>query len=298
MLSGDKIEKFIEERLGIRDWAEQLEKSKLEFLTVLYRRYRLVMYFENTFMGTNPPEEQRGPKMSDVVYRATETAGGVCMHLNFFMNILLTHLGYNVHPIGAKCLSLDLPNNHIFLLVRFSNPGEAGNTDKYLVDVGFPWPISGPINLQQLPYEYNAGGFKIRYEFNEELSVYERVLTGGDPINREYDDKNEEKVDMRFDLEPRKFEDFGDTMEVIFGDADRSFFLNTTLMFRYVTLEDENNYEYICCMGRKIIFGSAMRREIQTYETYVEMAPDILKHFPQLKPDVVLKACELFDSKH
>ncbi|CAG7818489.1 unnamed protein product [Allacma fusca] len=210
-------------------------------------------------------------------------------------------MGYNVHPVGAQSLTLDLPNNHVFLVVHIpsSDDGdESSDGDMYLVDVGFPWPINGPINLKLLPLEYEAGGFKIRYQFNEDENIYQRVLIGGDPINNEFDDKNEARIDMNFELKPQDFKDFGDTMNIIFSDSEVSFFLNTTLLFRYITLEDENNFEYVCCLGRKIILGTATTRQIHSYETYNEMIPDVLKYFPKLDADELAEACDVYQSKH
>ena len=133
---------------------------------------------QNVTWAAQKPFERRSPSVEDVITQELETGGGACIHQNYFLKLLLDHLGFNTFVVAAEVPSpyLPVPRNHVVTIVRLQN----GKEEKlYLIDTGFGRPIPEPINLSELPFSGRAGGFNFEYRFNTELQRYERIALDG-----------------------------------------------------------------------------------------------------------------------
>lgn len=126
--------------------------------------------------------ERKLPNVADIVSHITTTHGGACVHLNYFLKLLLDFLEFNVEVFSSEVVANGLPNNHLVLVVRIdSSDGLAASVsdNRFLVDVGMGRPITTPINLNELPHRGRAGGFEFEVRFNEQNKLHERILYGG-----------------------------------------------------------------------------------------------------------------------
>ena len=126
--------------------------------------------------------EREAPTIENIIKQELETGGGACIQINYFLKLVLDHLGFDAVAVAGEVVSpaLTIPRNHVMTVVRLNN-------DLYLVDHGYGGrPIPEPINLSRLPYTYRTGGFDIEYRFNDELKRYERISHLGCPLKGLY----------------------------------------------------------------------------------------------------------------
>ncbi|CAG7785313.1 unnamed protein product, partial [Allacma fusca] len=298
MLSEEQAAKFIEEKLLIPEWREEIKKSKFNFLVKLENRYLEKMHYENISWGAKTLEELKPPSKEEVIYQCLETGGGACIQLNYFLRLLLEVLGYDVFNVGCKTMTVEDDTAHMIVIIRMpkteegvvSSPENKTDHVLYMSDPGFARPAPGLINLDLLPHTYQSGGFTVQHRFNDELQRYERYLIGGDPIKGKFSSPDETYWESCFQTVPYKFEDFDRCMTSIFNDPKFSFFLNTTFLFRHLSVRDINNVEYVSIRGRTVTTGNSSGLESFKCETYDELIPHIEKYFPNLNRDNIRKA--------
>ena len=109
--------------------------------------------------------------------------------------------------------------------------------------------------------------------------------------------KEDEYVDYFFNLEPWEFEDFKDLLRDIFTNAEKCFFLNGTLLFRFTRLESSSDFEYVVFVGRMMVQGTALTRTEVKYATYMEMFPLITEWFPKIDQETLRAALFNYDHK-
>ncbi|CAG7821516.1 unnamed protein product [Allacma fusca] len=296
MLTKEIVEKFIEVKLEMPDWREQLSNSKLNFFLELIKRYKQKIYYQNFSYSVKSVEEMTTPTEESSIYDVTQTPGAACIQMNYFTQALLEYLGYDAFLVSAPVDVIPHANNHMVVIIRIP---DSGKTELYMVDAGLPWPVPEAVNLNKLPNVVQAGGFKLAYRFNSETNKYERVVIGGDPIKsgNDFSSETEEKVDITFDLNPLKFKDFVEAMRITFTEPQSTFFLNMAFMFRFISLKSAGDFEYVSCFARTMVVGTNTDRQVFTYETFTDMVPDILKYFPKMDPAQVQLACEKFEKQ-
>jgi hypothetical protein len=295
MLTEETVEKFLGVKLGLSGWKEELKKSKLNFFHMLIKRFKLKIYYQNFSYSVTPVEEMKTPTKESAIYEVTETPGAACIQMNYFIQALLEYLGYDAVLVSAPVAVIPHANNHMVVITRIP---DSGKTELLMVDAGLPWPIPEAINLNKLPHITRAGGFKLMYRFNKKTERYERVVIGGDPVKKgKFESETDEIADITFDLNPLKFEDFVEAMRITFTEPKSTFFLNMPFVFRFISLESIDNFEYACCFARCITVGKTDSRQVFTYDTYPEMVPDVLKYFPKMDPAQVRDAFEIYEER-
>ena len=101
------------------------------------------------------------------------------------MKLVLENLGFESLLVPAEVTLPDvrIPWNHAVTIVKFgAEEGNSSDEKTYLIDIGFPRPIAGPVNLSSLPYQTTEGGYEVEVRFNAEKNQYERVLLNGCPL--------------------------------------------------------------------------------------------------------------------
>lgn len=113
------------------------------------------------------PPEDRFPSELEVLEAANSLKGGINVHNNWFLKLLLESLEYKVYFVGGK-LHLPLSSaprrigSHFAIVVRDLEK----NGDLHLVDVGSGSPVFKAVPLNRLPY--TATDVNLTYRFVEE----------------------------------------------------------------------------------------------------------------------------------
>lgn len=144
---------------------------------------------QNVTWGAMEPYEWKLPRVPDIILQVMQTHGGACVHLNYFLKLLLEFLKFNVQICSSEVVANKLPNNHLVLVVKFNSFDELTASVKeyaFLIDVGMGRPISSPIDLNNLPHRGRAGGFNFEVRFNEERQLHERILYRGCAIKGKF----------------------------------------------------------------------------------------------------------------
>lgn len=144
---------------------------------------------QNITWGAMEPHERKIPRVPDIILHVMQTSGGACVHLNYFLKLLLEFLKFHVEICSSEVMANKLPNNHLVLVVKFNFIDEltaSVKEDAFLIDVGMGRPITSPIDLNNLPHRGRAGGFNFEVRFNKERQRYERILYGGCAIKGQF----------------------------------------------------------------------------------------------------------------
>lgn len=144
---------------------------------------------QNITWGAMESHERKLPRVPDIVSHIMQTSGGACVHLNYFLKLLLEFLKFQVEICSSEVMANKLPNNHLVLVVKLNSVDEltaSVKEDAFLIDVGMGRPIVSPIDLNNLPHRGRAGGFDFEVRFNTERQLYERILYRGCAIKGKF----------------------------------------------------------------------------------------------------------------
>lgn len=126
-------------------------------------------------MAATEPSCRRSPVEEDSVRNGLAGIGGVCIHQNSFMALILRTIGFDAFITAGNCLGSEVEGegNHCMCVVKINEK------EIYAIDVGCGQPVDGPIPLHNLPYSGFAGGFRYEYKHNEVTNRYERWQLDG-----------------------------------------------------------------------------------------------------------------------
>lgn len=122
-------------------------------------------------MAATPPTERRTPTKENSIRIGVCGTGGVCIHQNYFLTLILQTIGFNAFTTAGNCVASPEPQdvgNHCMCIVKLNEK------EIYALDVGCGQPVDGPIPLHNLPFSGIAAGFRYEYRFNQILNRYER----------------------------------------------------------------------------------------------------------------------------
>jgi len=286
--------------LKFKNWNEVFNRDKLEFLRVLVPHYAHHTYFQNISMNAVPPEQRRSPDDKETLSTGLKGVGGPCVIQNGFLVILLKALGLNAYAISSCVKGPGLvADNHVICIVEFTPE------KKYLLDLGVALPFAEPVPMHQLPYTKTAAGLRYQYKLAEEGGkTYVRTQLDGELFGALYEDKNYSYVRYDFTMPPQPINFFVPTLKQIFTDVDTSFFLQQPFLFRY--FEEDNsgklldevnvtgNRKWILIRGVSVLVGTDEAKKVTHYANYEEVRDIILKYFPKLPREDVVKAIGYF----
>ncbi|MEW5923354.1 MAG: arylamine N-acetyltransferase [Candidatus Zixiibacteriota bacterium] len=142
--------------------------------------------------------------------------GGTCYTNNYYMNLLLNNLGYNVKLCGAKIAKEGTsPNGHMISIVNVDG-------SEYIVDVGYAAPFHVP-----LPRD-------LREDFVIEIGADSYVLKpqdSGGYSHLEYYRRGQLKHGYMAKPVPMRVEQFADVISDSYGD--KALFLNAIILARF-----------------------------------------------------------------
>ncbi|XP_046749513.1 uncharacterized protein LOC124413163 [Diprion similis] len=159
---------FVKDTLSV-----EFVQDKSDLLNKIVRAFFEKVPFQNISTSILPPE-QRFPTEQVVIENGISLKGGLNIHNNWFLKILLEALSYKVDFVAASIAHPPKSNNkrprrfgnHCAILVR--DLGKLG--DLHLVDVGSGYPVFKAVPLDHLPY--TATDVTLTYRFIEECGQW------------------------------------------------------------------------------------------------------------------------------
>ena len=262
-------------------------------------------------MSSIPAESRAAPTVEEVIAVGFSGRGGVCFELNHFMQLLLAALGFDAFLVPGSMFRCPR-GGHAITVVRLQKAESQGPDGLYLLDVGCGNPLDVPVPLHELPHRRQAGGCE--YEFralestdtgtnclvSDPRSTHARFQIGGSFLRIDNDDDNKteqkkETVRCDFELARCDFADFGEMMTHIFTDP-ASELLRVPLLFRYLQHgPDPNLHEWVLIHGMKFLVAGRTKKQLTTYQTYDEILPVVMKHFPTLDEGELRAAFRQFE---
>ncbi|XP_015520536.2 uncharacterized protein LOC107224838 [Neodiprion lecontei] len=159
---------FVKDTLSV-----EFFQDKSDLLNKIVRAFFEKVPFQNISTSILPPE-QRFPTEQVIIENGISLKGGLNIHNNCFLKMLLEALSYKVHLVAASVVhppKSKAPRrfgNHCAILVRdLEKPG-----DLHLVDVGSGYPVFKAVPLDRLPY--TATDVTLTYRFVEECGQWHR----------------------------------------------------------------------------------------------------------------------------
>jgi len=294
MLSEKDVTHFFMDILNFPQWKQVKEAGTLVFLKELIKRYQYYCYFHSIEMMSTPPEKRRPPVVEDSFRIGLAGSGGVCIHQNQFMTLILQALGFNSFTTAGKCVGSDSEGegNHCMCILKISDE------EIYALDVGCGQPVDEPIPLHKLPYQGVYASFRYEYRYNQVDNLYEKWQLDGTFFRGKYKDPEKTELRYSFSLEPQGPEYFNRTLTDIFTNADTSIFLRCPFLFRSLDLESDakTNPSYgrrfILIFGASVVTFDKVNREVTNFTSYKELYPTIIQNFPKLDHDLVAKALD------
>ena len=153
MFSKEESLSYIKDVLKIRDFEEEMEQSRLDFLNKLLVAFYSAKPFQNVTHMSKPVFKRHVPGIPEIEQSLLSGRGGLCFSSNVALFMLLQSIGFDVY----MNLSIVGPEkndvaDHVMLLVKNVNT----KGDMFLVDGGFGHPLFRAIDL----------------DFGEESEVY------------------------------------------------------------------------------------------------------------------------------
>jgi len=216
----------------------------------------------------------------------------MCIDHNYFLTTLVKSVGYDAFLVGSTVSLLPMPLNHPLCVIRI----ESG---LWLVDMGMGSIFHEPIPLHQLPVSFNVGGHMCEYR-KADGGVFQRVHIRGDPMKGDFEVP--EEVRYHFTLQPMNYEDFNPAMTTIWTDSDTSFFLNNLYAFRYLRMnstlrgDGPSQFQAVVVMGTTLIRFSDKQIQKTLFESYKELEPVFLEHFPENPLEEYKEATKYFQT--
>ena len=178
--------------------------------------------------------------------------GGTCYSINFYLNQLLSWLGYNIKLCGAD---MKIPDVHIVNIVNIENR-------EFLIDTGYAAPFSEPIPLDLLNdyvIDFGIDRFIIKPKNNNKQSNLELYRNG--------------KLIHGYRVNPkaRKIDEFQQVIKDSFEES--STFMNALLLTRFYS----GNFIVIHNMSIIISSGSVSKRN--SIESIEQLTSVINKYF-------------------
>ncbi|CAL8071752.1 unnamed protein product [Orchesella dallaii] len=286
---------FIKNYYNIVNPKELFIKDRLSLLRQLIKASVVNMPFQNlTSFGAFLPCERPTPQFKEMLASGIRGEGGLCGHLNNFLNLHLQTLGFDIDHLAGCFRRTGVPNSHQLIKVRIpgyalkypvANPMESRENKTFIVDVGCGIPLHEPICVENLPYTGRAGGLEFRYERVDENTL-QRVNINGDAIMGKMPSSYISPQDYTIDLTPRKYADFHGPGHAIYSNP-RSVFLHQGIYcFRYLDIT-EDDFEMVCVRGKELIFITKETRTAQSFSSYAELKPSLLKYFPMISTNDV-----------
>ncbi|XP_015595606.1 uncharacterized protein LOC107267918 [Cephus cinctus] len=160
---------FVQEKLGVEYVSE-----KVTLLQKIVRAFSEKLPFQNISVSILDAGA-RFPTEENVISVGKSLSGGVCIHNNWFMKILLQALGYNVYFVAGYSTESQKKTlgSHIGIVVK----NLTNANDLHLIDVGSRYPLFKPVPLNSLPYE--ATDVTLTYRFVEENGQWHREHKNG-----------------------------------------------------------------------------------------------------------------------
>lgn len=159
--------------------------------------------------------------------------GGTCYSNNYYINLLLKHLGFNVILCGAD---MNNPDVHLTNVINI-------DSKKYLVDVGYGAPLFNPIPMDiKEVYSINHGFDKYSYFPINEKGLFQIKQFRGNKIKHGY-------IVKPFERDIKEFEK---VIEDSF--APSSTFLNriTIIKFDHTSSVSVRNYSLIKIKDKEV----------------------------------------------
>jgi len=296
MLSEQNVNHFFVDILNFPQWKQVKETGTLQtFLKELVQRYQYYCYFHSIEMMSTPPDKRRPPVVEDSIRLGLAGSGGVCIHQNQFMTLVLQALGFNSFTTAGTCVGSDseAEGNHCMCILKISDE------EIYAIDVGCGQPVDEAIPLHKLPYQGVYAAFRYEYRYNQVDKLYEKWQLDGTFFRGKYKDPEKSELRYTFSLEPKGPDYFNRTLIDIFTNADTSIFLKCPFLFRSLDLESEatnppnnNGRRFILIFGASVVIFDKVNREVTNFASYKELYPTIIKNFPKLDHDLVAQALE------
>ncbi|CAH1784293.1 unnamed protein product [Owenia fusiformis] len=296
-----ETESFLTDVLQIKNWNEQLQKDREEFLNILMVVYQQNEPFQTLSFMSEDFEIRRIPNWTEIKTAIFTKEGGLCHTLNTFLWTLLKSLGYDVYlvmanvVIGEKHLKKTL--NHTVVIVR----DLATKGSLHVVDCGFGQPMFKAALIKD-----NTKDQDNINDFNHQGSgeIYKYVRKDEDTYVRYHMSCNKkEKIDASaddwrlsywFNIQPNDFTDFygNSVMNVYFGDRSP---LEKISSFHYTILLMRLDGERDIMIKNQKFSNENDEHIMEAIDIPVdELSDNIIKHFPYFKDkeDMMKKAFE------
>jgi len=287
---------FFKQILGIDNVKSRFLQSQYQLLRDVVQAYVIRMPFQLvTGIGRFRPVDRKSLNVTweSITLPNFRGCGGGCAQSNIFLKLQLESIGYKINQVQATFDRTGIPLAHNLSVVQIPHKGTLKD---YLIDVGAGICVHEPVPLDELPYEGRAGGFTYRYEWVDpvEKKAVRRSNVGGDPVLGKKTSEFHNPNNYTTYLRPSNFVEVKHTVEAVLKDLSSTFLHRGLYLFRYLSI-GEDDFEAITIYGKDVIkITKETTTVIESYSSYMDMAPAVLKYFPMISQDDVKIALEHF----
>ncbi|KAJ6634709.1 hypothetical protein Bhyg_13286 [Pseudolycoriella hygida] len=310
MISYEEAASFLENILEFpKAWKTTFDNDKIEFLRFYMKQHATRVPFQNVTMAIVDPEKRRRPTEEELIAQGLSGIGGCCLNLNFFTKIVLQALGLNAFAVQGTHYLAPVEGTHCMCMVKLNED------EMYMVEVGAGYPFLDVIPMQNLPFQFTAGGYVNEFRQMADGKIG-RFQIGGGLYGGSYVEKTE-SLRTSWNLTPKNYEDFSYAMDKTFTSVPDSSLLKTNYFCRYffpgeykklyvdsdasVDISDSTRTDtptdYVFIFKRRIVIGDKYcRKSVRQFDSYIEMVKEIEKCFPKLKLKDIQKALDIFST--
>ncbi len=231
-------------------------KPSIKSLTKIIRAHLSKVPFENIsklyrFKSNNKINIPNIDKFLDGIEKFH--FGGTCYTNNYFLNLLLVHLGYEVKLCGADMKN---PDVHIVNIVKIKGR-------EFIVDVGYAAPFLEPLPIDlNKPFALQYGDDKYIISPKNEVGKSRLELYKNGKLRHGYIVKPE----------PRQIKEFSQIIADSFSPS--ATFMNAVLLVRY-----DNDFSYIIHNKQFIVMHNGLKtiKELHSISELVQIIYDVFK---------------------